>query len=158
MFGETLNQIQRALASGERLMEILDTETLTPDGAIGGGFPGNWERIEFRDVWFRYSEDSQWALKGVSFVLRRGDTMALVGDSGGGKSTIVSLLMRFHYPQKGAITIDGVNINDYTLDSWRSGLGLVLQEVNLFSGSLSATFHSLTTPFQGKNRRRPSGQ
>lgn len=137
MFGETLNQIQRALASGERLMEILDMETLTPDGSIGGGFPENWERIEFRDVWFRYSEESQWALRGVSFVLRRGDTMALVGDSGGGKSTIVSLLMRFHYPQKGAITIDGVNINDYTLDSWRGGLGLVLQEVNLFSGSLS---------------------
>lgn len=137
MFGETLNQIQRALASGERLMEILDTETLTPDGSIAGGFPSDWERIEFQDVWFRYSEESDWALKGVSFVLRRGETIALVGDSGGGKSTIVSLLMRFHYPQKGSIVMDGVNINDYTLDSWRSGLGLVLQEVNLFSGSLS---------------------
>ncbi|HPJ27650.1 MAG TPA: ABC transporter ATP-binding protein [Candidatus Sabulitectum sp.] len=137
MFGETLNQIQRALASGERLMEILDTKTLTPDGSITGGFPSDWGKIEFRDVWFRYSEESDWALKGVSFVISRGDTIALVGDSGGGKSTIVSLLMRFHYPQKGSITIDGVNINDYTLDSWRSGLGLVLQEVNLFSGSLS---------------------
>ncbi|HPF33460.1 MAG TPA: ATP-binding cassette domain-containing protein, partial [Candidatus Sabulitectum sp.] len=99
--------------------------------------PSDWGKIEFRDVWFRYSEESDWALKGVSFVISRGDTIALVGDSGGGKSTIVSLLMRFHYPQKGSITIDGVNINDYTLDSWRSGLGLVLQEVNLFSGSLS---------------------
>ena len=137
MFGETLNQIQRALASGERLMEILDTKTLTPDGSITGGFPSDWGKIEFRDVWFRYSEESDWALKGISFVISRGDTIALVGDSGGGKSTIVSLLMRFHYPQKGSITIDGVNINDYTLDSWRSGLGLVLQEVNLFSGSLS---------------------
>ncbi len=137
MFGETLNQIQRALASGERLMEILDTKTLTPDGSITGGFPSDWGKIEFRDVWFRYSEESDWALKGISFVINRRDTIALVGDSGGGKSTIVSLLMRFHYPQKGSIAIDGVNINDYTLDSWRSGLGLVLQEVNLFSGSLS---------------------
>ncbi len=138
MFGETLNQIQRALASGERLMEILDTETLTPDGTEGGGkFPSDWKSIRFDDVWFRYSEESQWALKGVSFALNRGETIALVGDSGGGKSTIVSLLMRFHHPQKGVISIDGRNINDLTLDTWRSGLGLVLQEVNLFSGNLS---------------------
>lgn len=138
MFGETLNQIQRALASGERLMEILDTETLTPDGTVGGwSFPSPWEEIRFSDVWFRYSEESDWALKGVSFSVKRGETIALVGDSGGGKSTIVSLLMRFHHPQKGSITIDGTDINDLTLDSWRSGLGLVLQEVNLFSGTLS---------------------
>jgi ATP-binding cassette, subfamily B, multidrug efflux pump len=138
MFGETLNQIQRALASGERLLEILDTETLTPDGTMGNGaFPENWRGISFNDVWFRYDDDSDWALKGVSFSVMRGETVALVGDSGGGKSTIVALLMRFHHPQKGSITIDGVNINDFTLDSWRSGLGLVLQEVNLFSGTLS---------------------
>lgn len=138
MFGETLNQIQRALASGERLMEILDTETLTPDGNLSyGGFPDQWHTIRFEDVWFRYSDESEWALKGISFEVNSGETIALVGDSGGGKSTIVSLLMRFHHPQKGVITIDGVNINDFTLDSWRSGLGLVLQEVNLFSGTLS---------------------
>jgi len=138
MFSETLNQIQRALASGERLLEILDTNTLTPDGSIQQtGFPSPWVKIEFEDVWFRYSPETEWALKGVSFTLSRGETIALVGDSGGGKSTIVSLLLRFHYPQKGRITIDGVNINDFTLDAWRSGLGLVLQEVNLFSGTLS---------------------
>lgn len=138
MFGETLNQIQRALASGERLLEILDTETLTPDGTLAAeGFPKPWSTIEFKDVWFRYSEESEWALRGVSFTISRGDTIALVGDSGGGKSTIVALLMRFHHPQKGTISIDGVNINSLTLDSWRSGLGLVLQEVNLFSGTLS---------------------
>lgn len=138
MFSETLNQIQRALASGERLMEILDMETLTPDGAIeSSGFPRPWKRIQFEDVWFRYSPDSEWALKGVSFTLSRGETIALVGDSGGGKSTIVSLLMRFHHLEKGRISIDGVNINDLSLDAWRSGLGLVLQEVNLFSGTLS---------------------
>ena len=138
MFGETLNQIQRALASGERLMEILDTKTLTPDGTLSNdGFPADWKTIRFEDVWFRYSDESDWALKGVSFRLDRGETIALAGDSGGGKSTIVSLLMRFHHPLKGSITIDGVNISDLTLDSWRSGLGLVLQEVNLFSGTLS---------------------
>lgn len=138
MFSETLNQIQRALASGERLMEILDAESLTPDGGIkNSGFPSPWSNIKFNDVWFRYSEDDPWALKGVSFTIRNGETVALVGDSGGGKSTIVSLLMRFHHVDRGEITIDGVNINNFTLDAWRSGLGLVLQEVNLFSGTLS---------------------
>jgi ATP-binding cassette subfamily B multidrug efflux pump len=138
MFSETLNQIQRALASGERLMEILDTDTLTPDGTVQQAcFPMPWHKIEFEDVWFRYSSDSEWALKGVSFTIPRGETIALVGDSGGGKSTIVSLLLRFHHPQQGRIAIDGVNINDLTIDAWRSGLGLVLQEVNLFSGTLS---------------------
>lgn len=149
MFSETLNQIQRALASGERLMEILDTSTLTPDGSIqNSGFPDPWKKIEFEDVWFRYSAESEWALKGVNFTLSKGKTIALVGDSGGGKSTIVSLLMRFHHIEIGRITIDGVNINDLTLDAWRSGLGLVLQEVNLFSGTLSGNLtvfdHSVT--------------
>jgi len=138
MFGETLNQIQRALASGERLMEILDTKTLTPDGTLGnGGFPADWKTIRFEDVWFRYSDESEWALRGVSFCINRGETIALAGDSGGGKSTIVALLLRFHHPVKGKISIDGVDISALTLDSWRSGLGLVLQEVNLFSGTLS---------------------
>ncbi len=155
MFGETLNQIQRALASGERLLEILDTETLTPDGTMfSEGFPKPWSRIEFKDVWFRYSDESDWALQGVNLAVNRGDTIALVGDSGGGKSTIVALLMRFHHPQKGTITIDGVNVNEITLDSWRSGLGLVLQEVNLFSGTLSGNLtvfnHSVSPAEQEK--------
>jgi ATP-binding cassette subfamily B protein len=155
MFSETLNQIQRALASGERLMEILDMETLTPDGAIEGNeFPSPWKKIQFEDVWFRYSPDSEWVLKGVSFTLLKGETIALVGDSGGGKSTIVSLLMRFYHLKKGRISIDGVNINDLSLDAWRSGLGLVLQEVNLFSGTLSGNLtvfdHSVSREQQKK--------
>ncbi|MCK5840801.1 MAG: ABC transporter ATP-binding protein [Candidatus Sabulitectum sp.] len=155
MFSETLNQIQRALASGERLIEILDTSTQTPDGSLkNSGFPNPWNRIEFEDVWFRYSEESEWALKGVSFTLTRGETVALVGDSGGGKSTIVSLLMRFYHIEKGRISIDGVNIYDLTLDAWRSGLGLVLQEVNLFSGTLSGNLtvfdHSVSREKQEK--------
>jgi len=63
--------------------------------------------------------------------------VALVGDSGGGKSTLVSLLMRFHHPVRGRITLDGTDIREFTLDTWRSMIGLVLQEVNLFSGTLS---------------------
>lgn len=138
MFGETLNQIQRALASGDRLLDLMKTETLTPDGHLGpGSIRDDWEEIRFEDVWFRYSDGDQWAVRSLSFRIRRGETVALVGDSGGGKSTLVSLLLRFHHPVRGRITLDGTDIREFTLDTWRSRIGLVLQEVNLFSGTLS---------------------
>ncbi len=135
-FSETLNQIQRALASADRIFGILATRTLTPDGELGeDGFPEDWEEIRFEDVWFRYGEE--WALRGVSFSIPRGAVVALVGASGGGKSTLVSLLMRFYEPQKGSITMDGIDIRKFRLDVWRRRLGLVLQNVSLFSGTLS---------------------
>ncbi len=138
MFSSTLNQVQRGLASADRLFGILDTETLTPDGTLGReAFPSDWREIRFEDVWFRYAEDDDWALRGMSMCIRRGEMVALVGASGGGKSTVVGLLMRFYTPQKGRITVDGVNVADLRLDVWRSRLGMVLQDVNLFSGSLS---------------------
>jgi ATP-binding cassette subfamily B protein len=134
-FSETLSQIQRALASADRIFGILNTRTLTPDGDLGEeDFPVDWREIRFEDVWFRYGEE--WALRGVSFTIHRGAVIALVGASGGGKSTIVSLLMRFYEPQEGRITIDGMDIRSFRLDVWRRRLGLVLQNVSLFSGSL----------------------
>jgi ATP-binding cassette subfamily B protein len=138
MFSSTLNQVQRGLASADRLFGILDTPTLTPDGHLGGeAFPDDWSEIRFRDVWFRYSPDDDWALRGLSMRLRRGEMVALVGASGGGKSTVVKLLMRFYTPQRGRITVDGVDIADLSLEVWRGRLGMVLQEVNLFSGTLA---------------------
>jgi ATP-binding cassette subfamily B protein len=93
MFSETLNMVQRAAASAERLFDILATETLTPDGHLDDGdFPEEWKEIRFENLWFRYPE-GKWVLKNVSFTLTRGSMVALVGSSGGGKSTIVSLLM-----------------------------------------------------------------
>ncbi len=137
MFGETLNQMQRAMASGDRLLELMNTETLTPDGHLGPeALPGDWREIRFEDVWFSYSGED-WAIRGISMTIRRGETVALVGDSGGGKSTLVALLLRFYHPVRGKITIDGTDIREFTLDAWRSRIGLVLQEVNLFSGTLS---------------------
>lgn len=137
MFSETLNMVQRAAASAERLFDILATETLTPDGHLDeSDFPEDWKEIRFESVWFSYSEDSK-ALEDINFVIPKGDMVALVGASGGGKSTIVSLLMRFYEPTKGRITIDGIGIRDFRLDVWRKRLGLVLQNVNLFSGTLS---------------------
>ena len=137
MFSETLNMVQRAAASAERLFDILSTETLTPDGHLEeADFPEDWAEIRFENVWFSYSDDNQ-ALRDISFSIPKGRMVALVGASGGGKSTIVSLLMRFYEPTKGRITIDGIDIRDFRLDVWRRRLGLVLQNVNLFSGTLS---------------------
>lgn len=134
-FSETLNQVQRALASADRIFGILETGTLTPDGDLDEGcFPEDWREIRFEGVWFRYADE--WALRDVSFSLPRGSMTALVGGSGGGKSTIVSLLMRFYEPQKGRITIGGIDIRAFKLDVWRRRLGLVLQNVSLFSGTL----------------------
>ncbi len=138
MFSETLNMVQRAAASAERLFDILSTETLTPDGHLDEeDFPVDWEEIRFEDVWFRYSEESGWALKEINFVIPRGKMIALVGSSGGGKSTIVSLLLRFYEPTRGRITIGGMDIRELKLGVWRKRLGLVLQNVNLFPGTLS---------------------
>lgn len=137
MFSETLNMVQRAAASAERLFDILQIETLTPDGHLGeSDFPEDWDEIRFEKVWFRYS-DGQWALEDMSFSIPRGSMIALVGASGGGKSTIVSLLLRFYEPTRGRITIGGMDIRNFRLEVWRKRLGLVLQDVNLFSGTLS---------------------
>lgn len=137
MFSETLNMVQRAAASAERLFDILGRRTLTPDGTLEEeDFPEGWREITFENVWFRYPE-GPWVLKDVSFTLGRGEMVALVGSSGGGKSTIVSLLLRFYEPTRGRIAMDGTDIRDFRLKVWRKRIGLVLQNVNLFSGTLS---------------------
>ncbi len=137
MFSETLNMVQRAAASAERLFDILSRKTLTPDGELDErDFPGDWSEIRFENVWFRYP-DGPWVLRDISFSVSRGEMVALVGASGGGKSTIVSLLLRFYEPTQGRITIDGMDIRDFRLRVWRKRIGLVLQNVNLFSGTLS---------------------
>jgi ATP-binding cassette subfamily B protein len=154
MFSETLNQVQRALASADRIFTILKTETQTPDGSLGDGdFPSDWRVIRFEDVWFRYGE-GEWALKGVDLELERGSMTALVGASGGGKSTIVSLLMRFYEPQRGRITIGGMDIRSFRMDTWRRHLGLVLQNVSLFSGTLSENLTVFDDSISGEEQLR----
>lgn len=153
MFSETLNMVQRAAASAERLFDILGRRTLTPDGSLEEGeFPEGWSEITFENVWFRYPE-GPWVLRDVSFSLGRGEMVALVGSSGGGKSTIVSLLMRFYEPTQGRIAIDGTDIREFRLKVWRQRIGLVLQSVNLFSGTLS---ENLTVFRKGISEERQS--
>ncbi|MDP9143479.1 MAG: ABC transporter ATP-binding protein/permease, partial [Actinomycetota bacterium] len=137
---EKFNLLQSAMASSERIFKLLDE----PDAA---GEPERLPRltrlptplrgeIEFHDVWFRYSEDGPWVLKGVSFVAAPGRTLALVGHTGAGKTTIISLLLRFYEVTKGRITLDGVDLREVPLDQLRDAIGFVQQDLFLFSGDI----------------------
>ncbi|MCD6118843.1 ABC transporter ATP-binding protein [bacterium] len=133
---EQINFIQRSLISVERVFGILETERSIEDGPLKDEELLFEEEIRFENVWFAYEEDN-WIIRDVSFSIRKGQKIALVGMSGGGKSTVVNLLLRFYDPQKGRITIDGSDIREFPVKAWREKLGLVLQDIFLFPGSVS---------------------
>jgi ATP-binding cassette subfamily B multidrug efflux pump len=144
---EKYNMLQGAMASSERIFTLLDTPIDMEDGTERTlPSPGRGE-IEFRDVWFAYqtrsgereptsADDWDWVIKGVSFRARAGERIALVGATGSGKTTLASLLMRFYDPQRGQILFDGVPIAEIPPRELRERVGLVLQDVFLFSRSV----------------------
>lgn len=140
---EKYNILQGAMAASERIFGLLDTRPEIEDPAQPQHLPrpGRGE-IEFREVWFRYDEpeapgeDEGWVLKGVSFRARPGERVAIVGATGAGKSTIINLLMRFYEPQRGEILFDGVPLDRVPLAELRERIGLVLQDVFLFSADV----------------------
>ena len=133
---EKYNTVQSSLVSADRIRALLDEEKElerdVPD-AVDRPIIGE---VEFRDVWFAY-EGENWVLKGLSFHVKHGQRIAFVGATGAGKTTIISLLSRFYTVQKGEILIDGVNVNDWKLSRLRSSIGVVLQDVFLFVGSVA---------------------
>lgn len=132
---EKYNILQAAMASSERIFELLDSPVergWTTNGRKVGRLRGG---IEFRNVWFAY-EKNDYVLKDVSFTIAPGEQVALVGATGAGKSTVVSLLSRLYEPERGRILLDGIDIRDLELRSLRGRIGLVLQEPFLFSGSI----------------------
>lgn len=133
---EKYNILQGAMAASERIFKLVDTPIRieSPEGAARAE---GIETIEFRDVWFAYN-DEEWVLKGISFTVRRGERIALVGHTGAGKTTVTSLLLRFYDIQKGAILINGVDIREIELVSLRRLFAIVQQDFFLFSGSLGA--------------------
>ena len=132
---EMFNWLQSALASAEKIFTILDIKPEIVDKE--GAFEAENIRgeIEFKNVWFAYEEEN-WVLKDLSFKIKAGETVALVGATGSGKTTILSLLCRNYNIQKGEILLDGVNIQNYTVDSLRRQFGQMLQDVFLFSGTV----------------------
>lgn len=133
---EKYNTLQSALASSERIFDILDTEKAIKDPENPVDQPEVKGHIEFKNVDFSYNPDDETILKDVSFEAKPGKTLAIVGATGAGKSTIINLLLRYYDIQKGEILLDGVDIRDLTLNQLRSHFGLVLQDNALFSGTV----------------------
>ncbi len=129
--------VQSAMASAERIFQLLDTKSTIPEPALPAALPDMEGKLEFCDVHFGYSESEQ-ILHGISLTLQPGQTVALVGTTGSGKTTLVNLLIRFYEPQKGTISIDGVETRDMTLQQLRSTVGVILQDVFILQESLLA--------------------
>jgi len=134
--GFIVAMMAQAAASAGRIFEVLDATNEISDKPDAQILPAITGRVEFRGVTFRYFGSSDPVLRNVSFVAEPGQTIALLGATGSGKTTIINLLPRFYDAADGAILIDGHDVRDVSIDSLRSQIGIVLQETNLFSGSI----------------------
>jgi len=144
--GEANTSIQNGMASAERLFELIDAEPLVKNGTHS--ISGFSDVIRFEDVSFKYLQEADAAavLDHVSFDIRKGELVALVGQSGSGKSTAVDLLLRFYDVDSGRITIDGVDIREFDYKQLRSMIGVVSQEVILFNDTIE---HNIAYGVQG---------
>ena len=143
------NMLQQAMAASERIFRLLDTPAITPVLDRADAMPLPPVTVEFHDVWFAYDvahvaratktdeHALEWVLKGVSFRAAPGRTLALVGHTGAGKTTIVSLLLRFYDPQRGRITVNGIDIRDIPVQQLRALIGYVQQDIFLFAGDVA---------------------
>ncbi len=141
-FSEKYNILQSAMAASERIFKLLDTPVQVVSPAVTKR-PEGAGRIEFDHVWFAYRDvpegdgaGADWVLRDVTFTIEPGETVAIVGHTGAGKTTLISLLLRFYDVQKGAVRIDGVDVKDMDLADLRSRFGVVLQDPFLFSGTI----------------------
>jgi len=136
MLGMIMAMISQAGASAERVFEILDAQSEVVEKPDAIELPPIQGRVAFEHVSFRYFGGGEPVLKDVSFVAEPGQTVALLGATGSGKSTIINLIPRFYDVTEGRVTIDGYDVRDVTLDSLRRQIGIVLQETTLFSGTI----------------------
>lgn len=136
MMGFVLSMFSQAAASAVRIYEIIDTNSEVVEKPGAQPLPAIQGRVAFEDVTFRYYESGDPVLKNVSFVAEPGQAIALLGATGSGKSTIINLIPRFYEVGDGRVTVDGYDIRDVTLESLRAQIGIVLQETNLFEGSI----------------------
>ncbi len=141
---DQFNTLQSAMAGAERIFGLLDRDESLPEPDEPDRPETIRGRIEFRNVWFSYdpeieaeNAEADWILKDVSFSVEPGQSLAIVGATGAGKTTIISLLLRFYEIQRGSILVDGIDIRSLAIENLRNHIGLVLQDVFLFSGSVS---------------------
>jgi ATP-binding cassette, subfamily B, multidrug efflux pump len=148
MLADRLNTLQMGLVAAERVFKVLDTdEKITDTGSLK---PEHLDgAIEFSDVWFAYRKE-HFVLKGVSFRIKPGETVGMVGSTGAGKSTVINLLSRFYETTKGKIQIDGCDIRDLDLEFLRKNTGVVLQDVYLFNDTIlnNITLHNPDISFE----------
>ncbi len=137
---EKYNIMQTAMASSERVFKLLDDNTFIPDPVSPLPLTNVRGEIEFRNVWFAYT-DEDWVLKDVLFRIGPGETVAFVGHTGAGKTSIISLLSRFYEFQKGQILIDGIDIRTVAKEDLRRQMAVVLQDVFLFSGDIKSNIN-----------------
>jgi ATP-binding cassette, subfamily B, multidrug efflux pump len=175
---EKYNILQAAMAASERVFKLIDTkpEIVSPAHPLEGDHSGS---IEFRDVWFTYQRmddataariatapedelaaitDIEWILRGVSFTVESGKTAAIVGHTGAGKTTIISLMMRFYDIQRGSILIDGLDVREHGLRKLREHFGVVLQDPFLFSGTIGSNIKLGTQRITEEDMRRAAEQ
>jgi ATP-binding cassette subfamily B protein len=139
---EKFNLLQSAMASSERVFALLDEPVAVREPATAVPLPQPVRgEVRFEGVWFRYTPEGPWVLKDISFTASPGRTVALVGHTGAGKTTIVNLLLRFYDPERGRITVDGIDIRSLTTADLRSAIGFVQQDLFLFTGDI---LHNLT--------------
>lgn len=133
---ERYNLLQSAMSASERIFELLDEPVTTTTPEQPARIENVRGRIEFRNVWFAY-DDEDWVLKDVSFVVQPGESVAFVGYTGAGKTTITNLLLRFYDVQRGQVLLDGVDVRELELDKLRSSFSVVPQDVFLFSEDIA---------------------
>ncbi len=154
---EKYNILQAAMAAAERIFKLLDTAPRIHSPALPAPFPATPAAVEFDHVWFAY-KDEDWVLQDVSFRIEPGETIAVVGHTGAGKTTLSSLLLRFYDIQKGAIRIGGIDIRDFALEDLRRNFGVVLQDPHLFTGTIASNIRLGTPGIEDAQVRFAAGQ
>ena len=128
----------RADVSAQRVLEVIDTEPMVADGTQDAGKPGEEGEIEFRNVSFAYPDSRHAMLEGVNFKAKKGQTVAFIGSTGSGKSSLINLVPRFYDATQGEVLVDGVNVRDYKLKALRDKIGYVPQQSFLFKGTIAS--------------------
>lgn len=154
---DKFNVLQAAIVASHRIFILLDLDIdiQSPKEPKKSGKANG--RIEFRNVWFAYKEND-WVLKDVSFTIEAGQSVALVGHTGSGKTTVTNLLMRFYDVQQGKILLDGVDVRDWDLHDLRANFAVVLQDVFLFSGSIENNIRLGNKDISGEQIRWAAGE
>lgn len=142
MLADRLNTLQMGIVASERVFNVIDTdEIISETGTVSAkNIKG---KVEFKNVWFAYKNED-YVIKGISFVIDKGETVAIIGATGAGKSSVINLLSRFYLINKGQIIIDDVDIEEYKLNELRESVGVVLQDVFLFNDTIlnNITLHN----------------